>query len=53
VGSIPIARSRFFLPPVTNLGDERLECSAYGKDVRRDVGMGLLELAAGVLSGEA
>ena len=53
VGSIPIARSKFFLPLITNLGVERLEWSAYGKDLCGNVRMGLRQLAARVLSGEA
>ena len=53
MGSIPIARSKFFLPLITNLCDERLEWRPYGADLCGDVGVGLLELAAGVLSGEA
>src|SRR5271168_2324128 len=53
VGSIPIARSNFFLPLVTNLCDERLECCAYGRDLCADIGKGLRELEARFLSGEA
>src|SRR5277367_164635 len=52
MGSIPIARSNFFLPLDTNHCDERLECSAYGRDLCGDVGVGLPSLAAGILSGE-
>jgi hypothetical protein len=32
---------------------ERLECAAYGNDLCGDIGVGLRELAAGILSGEA